>query len=309
MLFRAFARWLGRPTEILPPAADKISRVAEKITQLPTMSETAIRAMMMANDESYSLKDFIELVRRDGSITAVLLKVANSALYRGRNVVETIDGAIVRLGTRKCADLIISTGVYGITKHADKSVRERCDILWRHSFFTACMASKLNLTLRLGFKGEEFTAALLHDLGRLVLAVADPATARRHDPMTFDEPPDIFEKEQEAFGTDHGNLGELFGKRQNLPEPVLESIRFHHCPKWAPNHTRLVHLIALADHLANHVLRERKISNYQPCQCYSFEELLGGRPPKAIQAAIDALPFIVKAATRETRATLKAQVS
>lgn len=307
MLFRAFARWLGRPTEILPPAADKITRVAEKISQLPTMSETAIRAMMMANDESYSLKDFIELVRRDGSVTAVLLRVANSALYRGRNVVETIDGAIVRLGTRKCADLIISTGVHAVTKHADKSVRDRCDILWRHSFFTACMASKLNLTLRLGFKGEEFTAALLHDLGRLVLAVADPNLARRYDPMTFLEGSDILANEQEALGTDHGNLGELFGKRQNLPEPVLEAIRFHHCPQWAPNHRRLVHLVALADHLANHVLRERKISNYDPASCSSFAELLGGRPPRALQAATDALPFIVKAATRETRATLKAQ--
>ncbi len=307
MLFRAFARWLGRPTEILPPTADKITRVAEKISQLPTMSETAIRAMMMANDESYSLKDFIELVRRDGSVTAVLLRVANSALYRGRNVVETIDGAIVRLGTRKCADLIISTGVHAVTKHADKSVRDRCDILWRHSFFTACMASKLNLTLRLGFKGEEFTAALLHDLGRLVLAVADPNAARLYDPMTFLEGADILAKEQEALGTDHGNLGELFGKRQNLPEPVLEAIRFHHCPQWAPKHARLVHLVALADHLANHVLRERKISNYLPETCPSFAELLGGRPQRAIQAATDALPFIVKAATRETRATLKAQ--
>ena len=84
----------------------------------------------------------------------------------------------------------------------DAAHRER---LWRHSFHTAILALHFNHSCGLGYQGEEFTAGLLHDFGRTLMAVCLPERSSELDLLDFDDSPRLLEQERLLSGTDTVN--------------------------------------------------------------------------------------------------------
>lgn len=304
MLFKTLRQWCMDRPEVPVPLPNVMSHAAAKIDQLPAMSQTTIQAMKLSRDDNASIQDFVALVRKDGAITSLLMKVANSPVFRGSAHVDTIDRAVARLGMGQCTNLILAAGMRGSFQHKDPIVQRRCELLWQHCFFTASIASKLNMHMRLGLGGEEFTCGLLHDMGRLVMTVVDPAAASWADPIDFDEGPDTADREHRAIGTDHLELGAQFAARQHMPETVLECIQYHHDPELAPKHGRLVDLVSLADTLVNHVQRQHRVSDFDLEENASFQRLTSGWPDRARAAVAQVIPKVVRGAIRDTRAVV-----
>jgi HD-like signal output (HDOD) protein len=293
-----------RKTSIVPI---EVGDVLGKIKQLPSLSETIVRAMAISNDDNYRFNEFIDVIKRDGAITSLLLKVANSIIMGGTKTVQTVDQAVIRIGMKQVNRIITTVGMKGALRPKNPDIANRVDILWRHSLLTAYVASQLNAHLKTGFTGQEYTAALLHDIGRIVLLISNDRTAKRVDPLTFREPADILEKERSLMGTDHCELGMEYAVRQSFPHNVCQVIRYHHTPIGADADTKLLtDLVAAADHLTNYALSERRVSDYDFHSCPSFPRLLASKPA----AFVDDFPFaigdIIKAATRETREALRA---
>ena len=298
--------------EIFPdkPVLDNAARVEDylkAIKQLPSLSETVVRAMALANDDSYRFSELIDIVKHDGAITALLLKFANSVLYGSSKSAYTIEKAVVRIGMIQCNRIIMTVGMKGSLKPNDPDVANRVNVLWRHSLMTAYVATGLNKEMDLGFRGEQYSAALLHDIGRIVMLLADAKTARQIDPLNFRERPDILLRERAAIGTDHCELGLEYARRQSLPEPILQVIQHHHFPPGAAgDHQLLTDLVAAADDVTNHSLRERKISNYDHRSCASFERLLSRKSGGYVERFPQILAGVIRSATRETRDALRA---
>lgn len=283
------------------------SKFAEKIKQLPPLSETILRAMAIANDENYRFQEFNDVIKRDGAITTLMLKISNSVVFGGGGKqVETVEQAVVRLGMKQCNRLIAAIGMKGALRSKNPEVANRVDILWRHSLLTASVATNLNIAMGLGFGGIEFTASILHDIGRIVMLLADDKLAKSVDPLTFREKPDILEREQARMGTDHCHIGEQYGIHNKLPLPILEAIRYHHTPLGASEENiPLVDLIAASDHLTNHALSERKVSNYDYKSCPSFVRMLEQIPHLQDVNFMDYISEVMKLSTRETRDALR----
>jgi HD-like signal output (HDOD) protein len=74
------------------------------------------------------------------------------------------------------------------------------------------------------------------------------------------------EQERVIVGTDHCRFGAYYAILQQLPEPLQEVILFHHEPGMAQNNQKLVALVAVADHMANHLQRSNESSAYDPTQ-------------------------------------------
>ena len=298
--------------EVFPekPALDNAARVDDylkTIKQLPSLSETVVRAMALANDDSHEISDLIDIVKNDGAMTALFLKFANSVHFGNSKAAHTIEKAVVRIGMFQCNRIIMTVGMKGSLKPNDPDVANRINVLWRHSLMTAYFASWLNKELDLGFRGQEYSAALLHDIGRIVMLLADAKTSRQIDPLNFRERHDILCRERTAIGTDHCELGLEYARRQCLPEKILQVIQHHHAPEGASEeHQLLTDLVAAADDITNHALRERKISNYDHRTCPSFERLLSRKTPGYIQRFPQTLAGVARAATRETRMALRA---
>jgi len=297
---------------VAPPAppenrAERVRMALQKVRHLPGLSDTITRAMALANNPQCDFDDYVELIQRDGAIAATVLRLANSLVYGGRHRTASLKQAVVRLGLGSCSQLLASIGMRGLISAAHGRTRHVCDILLKHGTFVACLAQSFNNRLKLGFEGEEFTAGLLHDLGRILLALAAPDDFLHADPLTFNEGDDCLAGERKVLETDHCRIGAEYGVKNGFPEPVLNCIRYHHTPEDARKDVRLARLIALADHLANYLQRAGRYADYQWKDNRYYFELAGGWGRIKRQEMLDQVPVIIRTAIRQSRAMLKAQ--
>lgn len=304
MFFRAFAK-LARAVVAPPPPDPDAFRDLGKIESFPTLSDTAVRVISLSHHPSTSIAQVAQVIRRDGVVAAAVLKTANSALYRGRSEVLDVLDAVVRLGLRGCTNVVTAFCMKGHYRHPTPEGQAACDGLLRHALFTANIASRANAALDLGFKGEEFTAGLLHDIGRVILCVRSPAGFAHADPMTFDEDHKVLARERDAVGFDHCELGVRFARANKLPESVSEAILNHHFPAVESEHRRLTALVALSDRLANHVQRTHALKGFSFDACPGFRVLQARLGPAAAGHLRQGLPGAVVQALRATRHMLR----
>lgn len=299
--------------KVLGPSEAHVSKsvfgkAMAKIAHLPSLPDTSTRAMALANDPGATLADFSNLIKRDGAIATATLKLANSPMYRVGKPVEELHQAVLRLGLRTCSDLVTSIGMRGLFRNAKRETVERCELLWRHSFFTASLATQLNVALKLGFRGEEFTAGLLHDLGRFMIALVVPTGADAGDPLDFNEDEHRMAEEEKVLGTNHCALGFRYCQLNSLPPSVALCNLMHHEPGEAVKQGReghqLVSLIAAADHIANYVHRTHRIKDYDATLNEGLALLACGDRARW-DKLINSMPQLTKAALRATREVLK----
>lgn len=260
---------------------DLIQRLERKVHNLQMLPAVAAEALKMAQDPDCPIGKFASLIERDLKLATFILKVANGTLFSTGGTVASLHQAVARVGLRNCRGLILSSSFDSLATKLTNELRFIRELLARHGFLTAILAMRLNHRLGLGFRGEEFTSALLHDLGRTLFAVAVPEQFRMFDPLSFDEPDDIEERETAAIGCPHTEFGAWFAATNDLPEPLISAIRFHHSPTEAGEHLRLSALTAAADEMANFVQRPNNGEHYDPRANKGINLLESGESPGA----------------------------
>jgi HD-like signal output (HDOD) protein len=241
-----------------------IQRLERKVHNLQMLPAVAAEALKMAQDPDCPIGKFSGLIERDLKLATFILKVANGTLFSTGGTVASLHQAITRVGLRHCRGLILSSSFDSLSTKLTSDLRSVREVLARHGFLTAILAMRLNRQLNLGFQGEEFTSGLLHDLGRTLFAVAVPEQFRMIDPLSFAEPEDIEARETSAIGCPHTEFGAWFAATNDLPEPLISAIRYHHAPREAGSHRRLTALTAAADHMANHIQHHEQATPYDP---------------------------------------------
>lgn len=265
MLRGLFRTNVQRKEEGLDEVAARLEqKVLALVDNMPTLPATAVRAMALADDPDSKFSDLARLIEGDTAIAAGLIRFANSSLYAGGSPAVKLDQAMVRLGMWRCKNLIVSIGVRSLFRQMTSDTRVQCELLWHHGYVTGSLCQQINWSYRLGFNGEEFSAGLLHDLGRVLILLADPECFARAGAMSFREGPDTLDRERSAIGIDHCALGAWFGEHSKLPEALIETMRFHHEPSRSQKEKRLVALVAAADDMANHLQRGEEVATYRP---------------------------------------------
>ncbi|MBX3443836.1 MAG: HDOD domain-containing protein [Planctomyces sp.] len=237
----------------VPP--ELIARLERTLGNLRMLPAAASQALQIANDPDCDFLRLAGVIQRDLKLTTHVLRTANSALFAPRAPVASLHHAISSMGLRRCREVILTAGLDSVSRKISPRLCERRETLWRHGFLTSIFAVKISHLLRLGFQGEEFTAGLMHDFGRTLLAVAAPDEIDELDPLDFDEPLQIEIRERERIGVSHAAFGAWYAEINELPAALVHAIRHHHAPASAGEHVRLAALIAAADHVANHVQR------------------------------------------------------
>ncbi len=238
------------------------ARILALVNNLPALPDTASRAMGLANDPKSTLAQFSKLIEGDVGLATGILRLANSPMYEVGSPVKNVYQAVVRLGTQECQFLMTAVGMRGLFQRLASGTKVQMEALWSHGFTTASLCRLMNRRFRLGFNGEEFVSGLLHDLGRVLLALLDPENFPTADPMDFLENIDVLARERAVFNSDHCVLGAWFGAHHQLPKPVVQSIRYHHRPLEAEEFQGTVALVAAADDMANHIQRREPIEDY-----------------------------------------------
>lgn len=191
---------------------------------IPTLPITRMRALALITNDDPSLDEITQAVDPDPAITAALLRVANSAASSPIQPVRTARVAIVRLGLLETKRIVLSATLSSAFGGLASSGINQ-DALWKHLISTALLADGIAWgEIR---HGEAFTAGLLHDIGRLAMAEAEPSRysavvglARRGVPAT--------DAEQLVFGMDHTQWGDAISQAWGFPSDLVTAISSHH---------------------------------------------------------------------------------
>lgn len=235
---------------VAAPRADLKAVVMKRASEFTMIPAAAMKAMEVGRNPACSVKEYAAAIESDVRLTADILSMANSSLHSTGTPAATLRDAVMRLGLRRCQNLILSTCTAGLMKNLpldQSNCRER---LWKHSYMTAVICRHVNQELSLGFQGEEFTAGLMHDLGRSLLAATVPEEFAAIEGLESEECSSILAREREMLETDHCEIGATFAARSGLPPALVAAIYHHHAPNGAKEHGDLVTLVAVADHMA-----------------------------------------------------------
>jgi HD-like signal output (HDOD) protein len=171
--------------------------------------------------------------------------------------------------------------------------------LCHHGFLTGLVAAQINQHLELGFEGEDFTAGLVHDIGRTVLGVAVPERFMEFDTLSFEEDDAVQQREFEVIESDHCRVGAWYAQSGGLPDPLVYAIAYHHCPANVPKFHMLTALTAAADHAANHLQRTEESQGYDPAQNRAISLIAALGSAGAVERFSDLYETIMDAAMEQ----------
>ncbi len=177
-----------------------------------------------------SLRDIAAVVSHDPGLSALLLKLANSAYYGFSGRVDTIDRAVGLLGASEVHTLAAGAAVS--TLFRDNPYPELLDIplFWKHSVACAIVSRFLARQRREANPERFFLAGLLHDIGKVLLAVAEPEMAAMALEMARREKLTGTRAEKNVFAFDHAELGGRVIAKWRFPDSLALIVAGHHDP-------------------------------------------------------------------------------
>lgn len=224
------------------PSAARLSHLLACAARLPSPPVIVTALLASLGDDRSSMAAIAENAERDQAMTARLLRVANSPYYGLSGHIATVRDAAMLLGTGMLRNMIIATEM--LSRYSTQPGRNPATF-WRHAILAAFCAE--TLARRAGADaGAAFSAGLLHDIGKLVLATAFPDDGYARAAACADP----IEIERSQYGIDHASLGERIAARWRFPAAIRAALGTHHDPAPRDKFSRIV---ALADKLA-HVL-------------------------------------------------------
>ena len=196
--------------------------------RLPPFPQVAVRVLRLANNENVQLNQLCDLISSDPAFASEVLTVANSLLYAPRYPSTSILQAIAVLGANTLQGMCVTVGVRAYLGKAMSypSMRK----LWRHNLASAIIAQRI---AALGFidKDMAYTCGILHDVGRMALAVIRPRGYAALLETHHGAAATILEAERGLFGWDHCETGRKLVSDWGLPDEFESAIAEHHAAR------------------------------------------------------------------------------
>ncbi|HSG99006.1 MAG TPA: HDOD domain-containing protein, partial [candidate division Zixibacteria bacterium] len=242
------------PVNAASEAVDKkVQQVVANIRNLPTPPMVFTQIQKAINSETASANDVARILSEDPSMSAKVLKMTNSAFYGLAREIDSVQQAVLIIGFEAVKNLVLSASVMDMFK-GNKIDPDFQDCFWRHSLATA-MASRMfarSVKSRGAVDPEAaFSAGLLHDIGKLVVACFMPEEHNGIQAQMKLEPnePD-FVVEETALGYTHQRLGAALGVNWNLSRHLVDAIAYHHEPRESGDGDYLPHAIYFGNYIA-----------------------------------------------------------
>lgn len=203
----------------------ELKRAIALVGELPSIPTIASQIMAAASKPTTSADDLRRIIEKDPSLSARVLKVANSSLYGFRREIETLRHAITLLGFKTVECLVMAASLRDVFRHFGLSEK----LLWEHATVAGVAAGKIANYGPVGVDRElAFTAGLLHDLGKIALSNVFRERYHRVMSRTYNEQIACVDAERAEFGFDHAVLGAHVAEKWQLPKHLVAAIRYHH---------------------------------------------------------------------------------
>jgi putative nucleotidyltransferase with HDIG domain len=234
-----------------------ISEIIDKADQLPAAPGLVSQVLTLTANPDFSMEELVSLVRLDPAITAYVLRMCNSPYFGLRQRVSSLDHALAVLGVNALVDVVLGSGLLQIFGKKEQESQAGYLLakgqLWRHSVSCALIAQQLAAKAAAINHSILFTAALLHDVGKLVLSQFVSKSFYEIASLVHEHHYPMVEAEREVIGIDHAALGGIIVEKWGLGDDVIGAISCHHHPFTVQEPTAIALAVAVANVFANAV--------------------------------------------------------
>ncbi len=228
---------------------DIIARYIHSVDKLVPRPEIALKALNMAMDPRCSIPLLSTQIERDPSLTANMLRLANSAFFGHMRTINSVREIIVRLGITTVQMLAISSATVSLLKNPQEAYNLEPGELWNHSYAVALLAAIIGRHSLVDDLPALYTAALLHDVGKIILN-RDLQTAMLE---SADSTPEmtLLAYERKLLGTDHPEVGAALLAHWELPPTITHAVSNHHDSHLSEDAPLVHRIVNLANWLEN----------------------------------------------------------
>jgi len=240
--------------------SERLLAVVNSLEAVPSLPAVVQQLQKELDRPEASINHIAELISQDPGLTTKILQVINSALFGLRHRVDQVAQAVLLLGLDFIESLICS---YHIVSQLSPAVMARfhLDETVRHGQYTSVLARRIAEREALSSHAPQrmseslALAGMLQDVGLLLLARSLPSELEQIIEQTRRNQTPLEVAERQVLGVTHGELGGYLLALWGLPDPLVETVTWHHQPSTFPGMTsHLLSIIHIAGHLALEVL-------------------------------------------------------
>ena len=224
---------IERATSLMEMLNSKmLTSLVGSMQDLPSMPRTYSELRRALANPEVSIDQIVEIVEQDVAISAKILQLVNSAFFGITRDVTQIKTAVSYLGINILQTLVLSAEVFR-TFHPKKAIPGfSIEQFHLHSQFAARIAAAIPFKQEM--PGAVVVSALLHDVGKLVIAERSPEHLSRALRGAQDENRPLYSVEEELIGVSHAEVGAYLLSLWGLPYPIVEAVAHHHHPERVP---------------------------------------------------------------------------
>lgn len=237
-------------------------QILKDVDILVPRPDIALEVMSLAHSQKSSITSLADKIEQDPSLTANILKIANSAFFGHTKEINSIKDVVVRIGTESVKLLAIGAASIGILQTPQKAYSLEPGALWKHSYATAILAAIIGKFAKSSNTAILYSAGLLHDIGKILLN--KPLVEKYSEAIaSMDGSQDIITIENHLLSTTHPKIGKLLLDKWGLPENITLPVGKHHDINILKEDNLNCKIVYMANFLANNI----GISSTEPDEC------------------------------------------
>ena len=260
-----------------------------KLASLKSINETLHD--LLDSDDSF-VGQIAEVIRLDPSLTTRVLDLVNSIFFGSKDEkrISGVEEASIFLGLNRIRELISATPIIeDIMELGKGSQAFPWTDFWRHSIGCAILTREILSLTDEKFEDEtDYVAGLLHNLGKLILAITFPELFEKVYQKTHLDTEDFLEVERTTVGWDHAKIGAYYLWNHHISDEIVDAIHWHHEPLRLESHQKLSGAVQVADFITSGlgvkgIVRQSSPAEKSHCELDGWKILFEGKSPQEME--------------------------
>ena len=224
-----------------------LQHLLEEVRNLKPIPAVANQLLEVVDNPDSSMEDIANVIQYDPVMTANILRTCNSAYFGLKHPAESITDAVNLLGTDQVIELVLLKSGAGAFSGRQEGYGLEEGEMWRYAVSSAVIAKQIAIRMKLENKNTIFTAALVKDIGKIILEKYVARGGRKIQDLVKKENLSFREAEKKALGIDHAELGAMIAKMWKFSPKMVKIIRHHHLADETMIKDKEVAVVYLAD--------------------------------------------------------------
>ena len=218
---------------------ESIRKRVKAFKNVPTLPGVFEKIVHLMESSNTAAEDVANIISSDQALSAKVLRIVNSVFYGFPGRISSLTHALIILGFDVVKGLVLSTSVF------DMMLARGFSGLWEHSLGCALTAGVIARKINDPNPEEVSIAALLHDIGKVVIKIELPEESAYIDQTATEKQISTYEAEEEILGLNHTTIGGWLCHEWHLPKKLADPITYHHRPnlsRFDQRPTAIVHV-------------------------------------------------------------------